>query len=178
MLIELPSNIKMIFSTLPNHGGILLHLKNIIKIEDSYFMEVKSLTKAIVVTILEDWLSKSQRSLSESQWQILHDVFTKSKLLPLYVKLIFDIIVKWSSFYVPNDEFKKCLNIDACIQYLFKILEKNHGKMLFSRTMIYMSSFKNGISESELEDVLSIDDEVLSEIFEYHVPPVSSICFN
>jgi hypothetical protein len=52
-------------------------------------------------------------------------------------------------------------------------LEKNHGKMLFSRTMIYMSSFKNGISESELEDILSIDDDVLYEIFEYHAPPVS-----
>ena len=177
MLINLPDNAKFIYSTLPNHGDILFQLKKNDKINENSFLEVKSLTKSIVVTILEDWLSKSQRSLSESQWQILHDVFTKSKLLPLYVKLIFDIIVKWSSFYVPNDEFKKCLNIDACIQYLFKILEKNHGKMLFSRTMIYMSSFKNGISESELEDVLSIDDEVLSEIFEYHVPPVSFYLF-
>lgn len=51
------------------------------------------------------------------------------------------------------------------------------GKILFSRCMFYMSTFKNGISESELEDILSIDDDVLYEIFEYHEPPVSSKSF-
>jgi hypothetical protein len=40
-----------------------------------------------------------------------------------------------------------------------------------------MSTFKNGISESELEDIISIDDDVLFEIFEYHVPPVSNKFF-
>ena len=175
MLTNLPENTKMIFSTLPNHGGILDYLRRVTRIEESNFMEVESLTKAIVVTILEDWLIKKKRSLSENQWKILDELFDYATLFPLYVKLIFDIIVKWTSYYVPNAEFKKCINIDECIEFLFKILEKNHGQMLFSRTMCYMSSFKNGISESELEDILSIDDDVLYEIFEYHVPPVSTV---
>ena len=38
--------------------------------------------------------------------------------------------------------------------------------------MIYLSSFKNGISESEIEDILSIDDDVLYDIFEFHAPPI------
>ena len=177
MLFKLPKNVKFIYSTLPNHGDILERLKSKDNLKETNFLEVPSLTKSIVITILEDWLLKSKRSLSETQWQMLHDVFNRATLFPLYVKLIFDIVVKWTSFYIPHNKFKSCLNIDSCIEYLFEILEKNHGKMLFSRTMIYMSSFKNGISESELEDILSIDDEVLSEIFEYHVPPVSSICF-
>ena len=172
ILIDLPENVKMVYSTLPNHGEILKHLKENIKMDVSYFLEVKSLTKAVVVTILEDWLRKSNRSLREEQWKVLDDVFNKSQLFPLYVKLIFDIVVKWTSFQLPTNEFKTCINIDMCIKYLFQILEKHHGKMLFSRSMIYMSTFKNGISESELEDILSIDDDVLYEIFEYHVPPV------
>ena len=172
MPTELPKNTKMIYSTLPNHGGILNYLRRVNRIEESNFLQVESLTKAIVVTILEDWLIKSNRSLSENQWSILDGLFDHAKLFPLYVKLIFDIIVKWTSYYVPNEDFKECTEIDECIEYLFKLLEKNHGHMLFSRTMIYMSSFKNGISESELEDILSIDDDVLYEIFEYHVPPV------
>ena len=44
--------------------------------------------------------------------------------------------------------------------------------MLFSRAVIYMSSFQNGISENEIEDVLSLDDDVLYDIFEFHAPPV------
>ena len=177
MFTDLPPNLKMIYSTLPNHGNILNHLKLMKGFDDSYFLEVKSLTKANVVTILEDWLSKNKRSISEKQWKILNDVFKISTLFPLYVKLMYDIIAKWTSYYEPNDEFKKCSNIDKCIQYLFEMLEKNHGKILFSRSMFYMSTFNNGVSESELEDILSIDDDVLYEIFEYHIPPVSLIMF-
>jgi hypothetical protein len=174
MFIELPSNIKMIYSTLPNHGDILKQLKSKDGFDESYFLEVASLTKANVVTILEDWLSRNNRLISEKQWKVLDEVFDNSKLFPLYVKLMYDIVSKWTSYHIPNDEFKECLNIDKCIKYLFQILEKSHGKILFSRSMFYMSTFKNGISENELEDILSIDDDVLYEIFEYHIPPV---CF-
>ena len=54
-------------------------------------------------------------------------------------------------------------------------MEKIHGKMLFSRTIIYMSLFKNGICESELEDILCLDDDVLYDIFEFHAPPVRKL---
>jgi hypothetical protein len=176
ILLNLPTNVKFIYSTLPNHGDILHQLEQS-GCNRLNFMEVPSLTKTIVVTILEDWLIKRNRSLSEIQWQILDQIFNEATLFPLYVKLIFDIIVKWPSFYIPDNYFKNCKNIDKCIEYLFEILEKSHGSKLFSRTMIYMSTFKNGISESELEDIISIDDDVLFEIFEYHVPPVSKKFF-
>ena len=93
-------------------------------------MEVQQLKKTVVVSILEDWLKKVNRSLSEKQWEILDNIFDRAKLYPLYIKLIFDIVVKWTSFQVPNEEFKNCTNIDLCISYLFKIMEKNHGKLL------------------------------------------------
>lgn len=38
-----------------------------------------------------------------------------------------------------------------------------------------MSSFKNGISESEIEDILSLDDDVLYDIFEFHAPPIRKL---
>jgi hypothetical protein len=56
MPTKLPKNTKMIYSTLPNHGGILNYLRRVNRIEESNFLQVESLTKAIVVTILEDWL--------------------------------------------------------------------------------------------------------------------------
>jgi len=87
---------------------------------------------------------------------------------------VFDIVTKWESFYEPDENFKKCIDIDSTIRYLFSLLEIEHGKLLFSRAVIYMTSFKNGISESEIEDILSIDDEVLYDIFEFHSPPVVS----
>jgi hypothetical protein len=124
----LPANIKIIYSTLPSQGGILSQLEGMINRKN--FLEVQQLKKAVVVSILEDWLKKVNRSLSDDQWEILDKIFNRAKLFPLYIKLIFDIVVKWASFHVPNNEFKDCTNIDLCISYLFKIMEKNHGKLL------------------------------------------------
>ena len=172
MITEIPENVKIIFSTLPEHEKIFETLRTIFKNHSDIFMEVCSLNQSIVKTIIEDWLEKRNRSLSEPQWKVLDETFANATLYPLYVKLIFDIVIKWESYFIPTDEFKNLLQIDNCIEYLFKQLEKNHGEVLFSRSMFYMTTFKNGISESELEDILSIDDDVLYSIFEYHAPPV------
>ena len=152
----LPPNVKMIYSIQSN--DILKRLMSIFKSSTnlSNFIEIKSLNKETAMLILKDWLGRSNRNLNEAQWKTLENMFDKASLYPLYVKLIFDVVVKWASFYVPGDDFKSCLSINDCIVYLFKRLEKNHGKSLFSRAMIYMSSFKNGISESEIEDILSL----------------------
>jgi hypothetical protein len=112
------------------------------------------------MTIIKDWLKKENRSISEHQWDAIEGVFSKNaNLYPLYVKLIFDIVTKWPSFYRPkidDPNFMSCTSIDKSIEFLFKKLELIHGRLLFSRSMIYLSSFKNGISESEIEDILSI----------------------
>ena len=172
MITEIPENVKIIFSTLPEHEKIFETIRTIFKHHSDIFMEVCSLNQSIVKTIIEDWLEKRNRSLSEPQWKVLDETFANATLYPLYVKLNFDIVIKWESYFIPTDEFKNLRQIDNCIEYLFKQLEKNHGKILFSRSMFYMTTFKNGISESELEDILSIDDDVLYSIFEYHAPPV------
>jgi len=42
-------------------------------------------------------------------------------------------------------------------------------------SFLYMSSFANGISESEIESILSLDDDVLYDIFEFHAPPIRKL---
>ena len=175
-LIELfPSNIKMIYSTLPQHGLILDRLKSR-KFEKINYIEITALNMELATRILRDWLTRIHRSLSQTQWHVIETMWTNMPhLYPLYVKIVFDIVTKWQSFYEPDENFKKCIDIDSTIRYLFSLLEVEHGKLLFSRAVIYMTSFKNGISESEIEDILSIDDEVLYDIFEFHSPPVRKL---
>ena len=38
--------------------------------------------------------------------------------------------------------------------------------------MFYFSIFNDGISENEIEDILSIDDDVLSDVFQHHEPTI------
>ena len=112
--------------------------------------------KKINVICLKDWLKKEKRNISSNQWTTIEAMLEKGVLFPLYIKLLFDIILGWTSFEVPDKSFTACTNIDQCIKYLFQRMEVIHGKLLFSRAIIYMSSFKNGISENEIEDILSI----------------------
>ena len=159
---NIPSNVRMIYSTLPEHGEIrrnlLTQFPRLAENVATNFLEIKRLDKQLSIRILEDWMKKVKRNLSIEQWATINKMFADESvvLYPLYIKLIFDIVVRWTSFQLPDTKFISCKCIDDCIKYLFEYLEVIHGKLLFSRAIIYMSSFKNGISENEIEDILSI----------------------
>ena len=49
--------------------------------------------------------------------------------------------------------------MDSVFQ-LFERVENKHGWMLVSHALAYITSTKNGISEPEIEDLISLDDKV------------------
>ncbi|CAF2768681.1 unnamed protein product [Rotaria sp. Silwood2] len=175
-----PHNVKCIVSAIPDHGNILMHLKGIIKHNqllsndtEHLLIIVPSFEASTVDIVYNDWLVMKKRSLSDEQRSFIRDLMKeRSEILPLYMKLVFDIILTWHSYDSINIELKKLRNVDDCIRYLFHHLEKVHNCLLFTRAMIYMTACRNGISQNELEDVLSLDDEVLESIFQHYIPPV------
>ena len=50
--------------------------------------------------------------------------------------------------------------------------------MIKSNDQITIPQFQSGISDNELEDVLSLDDKVLNSIYEDVIPDVSIITYN
>ena len=52
--------------------------------------------------------------------------------------------------------------IHASIMKLFDRVEAQHGKLLVARSLAYITAAKGGLSEAELEDVLSLDEKVRS----------------
>lgn len=181
-IINLPPFVKLVVSTIPEHGDLLNMFKQIIKKKhlhlqkhlhelalsseaveqrlneriSSQFLYVKELDIQQSETILSNWLDKANRTLTESQWNDLRHIFKNGKLLPLFLKLIYDIVLKWRSFDETNPEFLKFTKIDQIIIYLFKSLERLHGSVVFKRAICYMIACKNGISDTELEDILSL----------------------
>lgn len=55
---------------------------------------------------------------------------------------------------------------------MFTKLEKKHGELLISRALSYLIESRNGLSSPEMENILSCDEDVLSDIFEWWTPPV------
>ena len=52
---------------------------------------------------------------------------------------------------------------------------RQHGRILVFHALAYITASKSGLSETELEDLLSLDDRVLDDVYQYHMPPVRRI---
>lgn len=65
--------------------------------------------------------------------------------------------------------------IEDAICQLFARIEMQHGFILTKHCLSYITAARNGICENELEDILSLDDVVLDDVFQYHLPPVRRI---
>ena len=64
--------------------------------------------------------------------------------------------------------------MDSVFQ-LFERVENKHGWLLVSHALSYITASKNGVSEPEIEDFISLDDKVLDDIYQYHLPPTRRI---
>ncbi|CAF3919171.1 unnamed protein product, partial [Adineta steineri] len=175
-----PANVKCIVSTLPDHGNILSNLKRIINYNSSLpndtehiLVSVPPFEVSTVDIVYTDWLAMKQRSLNDEQRIFIRELMgEQTEILPLYMKLIFDIISSWHSYDPIDTELKNLKTVDHCIRYLFDHLKTVHNNILFHRAICYMTACRNGISQNELEDVLSLDDDVLKSVFEHYIPPI------
>ena len=115
-------------------------------------------------------MSSSQRTLTTAQKEKVLGAFQECPL-PLYLKLSFDEACRWSSF-TPANETKLASGVKNVINDFLDQVERRHGKILVNQALAYITASKNGLTESELEDVLSLDDEVLNDVYQYWTPPV------
>lgn len=91
--------------------------------------------------------------------------------LPLYMKLIFDKVTQWRSYASPDDTVVEA-TVKGVIHSFFDRVEKYHGAVYVKHALSYMTVSKYGLSDVEMEDLLSLDDTVLDTVFTYWIPPV------
>ncbi|XP_069820529.1 NACHT domain- and WD repeat-containing protein 1 [Dendropsophus ebraccatus] len=165
---ECPNNVHIILSTLPEEGGILNTLRENITDKTSY-LEVQSLSDEQGSQMIEMLMSSAGRTLTHEQQKIVLDSFRKCGQ-PLLLKLAFDEARRWSS-YTPTSEILIATNTKEAVHQLYQRLENIHGKILISHALGYIVASRNGLSEAELKDILSIDNDVLADIYQYWAPP-------
>jgi hypothetical protein len=107
------------------------------------------------------------------QWRLVSNAIGKCSL-PIFVKLVFAEICRWRSYTKPQDTHLAS-NVMDSIMMLFERIEVQHGRLLVFHALAYITASKSGLSESELEDLISLDDKVLDDVYQYHLPPVRRI---
>lgn len=164
-LSYIPDNVKIVFSCLydetktdkkdyTDYYNQLKHLQNNYELK-----ELKDSNKEV----LNIWLTENNRTLQEKQENLILE-YAKDKT-PLYLRLAFEIAKEWKS--EDNfDELKSELGESEkeLIKSFFKNIIKKHDVKdeLLSLTLGFISASKDGLSESEIIDILSIDKKILN----------------
>ena len=139
-----PKNVKCIVSTLPDHGHILSNLQMLIGYDQAFPQVIEHLLVSVppflpstVELVYNDWLAMKQRSLSDEQRLFINEFMaTRTEILPLFMKLMFDIMLTWHSYDSIDDKLRKLKSVDDCIRYLFNYLKTIHNTMFITILII------------------------------------------
>ena len=165
---SIPPNIHIVISMLPEKHGCLKTIRTMLPSEDCY-IEVGVLPLHTGLEIMEVWLTKISRVITLEQRKVISEAFTLNPQ-PLYLRLLFHHTQQWNS-YTHISKTNVPISTSEAIQQFFTNLEEQYGKVLVQKALGYITAAKNGLSESELEDTLSLDNDVLNEVYQYWDPP-------
>ena len=164
---ELPRYARVILSTLP--GPCHDALKH--KLPATSLTKLEPMPSSEGGELLGRWLADAGRTLQPRQSEEVLSKFAACGL-PLYLKLAFEEARRWKSY---TDDVVLAGDILGIIRLLFARLssDANHGAVMVSRSLGYLAAAKNGLSEDELLDVLSRDDDVRADFKSRakHTPP-------
>ncbi|GAB1609425.1 NACHT and WD repeat domain-containing protein 2-like, partial [Argonauta hians] len=167
----LPANVHVIVSTLPQEK-IMNNLADRLK-QDDCFIQVPLMSETIGDEVITKFLKMKKRTITDSQKQQLLSRFSRVSS-PLYLKILLHDACQWQSYQ--NIDFEQLPNsVNSAIEQYFENLERKFGKTLIHFALGYLTVSLNGLTEIELIDILSCNNEVLNAIFEMNDPPSRKI---
>jgi hypothetical protein len=125
-------------------------------------VEIGPLDDASASGLLQAWLQEARRTLQPHQTSEVLGKFAGCPL-PLYLKLASEEARRWKSWEGVPEPLSD--TVERILEQLLTRLERpeNHGQTLVARSLGYLATGKNGLTEDELLDVLSADKGVVQD---------------
>ncbi|XP_074643476.1 uncharacterized protein LOC141900455 [Tubulanus polymorphus] len=164
----LPEHVHLILTTNSTTNRCLENLRLKLLLQ-SQCIEMQKFDAQTAADLLETWCTEEKHALTKKQKDVIKDAFANCPN-PLFLKMSFDQSLKWHSYTADSYAFL-AHSVKMSILKLFNDLEREYGYALIQRTLGYLSASKHGLTDMEMEDLLSLDDEVLQEIYLHHAPP-------
>ncbi|KAJ8374790.1 hypothetical protein SKAU_G00053700 [Synaphobranchus kaupii] len=169
---DIPPNVQIVVSTLDSGPPLLEALRGMIPAVENFF-QVEQLGVDQGREIIDAYMGTAGRRLTPDQRDVVLRGFQQCGH-PLLLRLTLDAARQWAS-YTPVSELQIGSTTQEAVALLFQHLEKKHGRQLISSALGYIVTSRDGLSEAELRDVLSLDDEVLADIYQYWLPPSTAL---
>ena len=113
----LPHRVHIVVSTLPYEHDLLDTLRVIVTSENN-FVQILPLGQQLSVSLMSEWLSVANRTLTPAQLDIVSSALSRCSL-PLYTRLVFEEVSQWSS-YSPLEQTSLEFTVKGCINKLFE----------------------------------------------------------
>jgi hypothetical protein len=158
---ELPSSVRIVTSAVD--GPVAEQLARRLPVERVIALE--PMPEAEAAELLDAWLAEAGRTLQKHQrGEVLRSYAAQG--LPLYLRLAFEESRRWASF-TPREETVLADSIGGLIRDVLVRLSRseNHGQLLPSG-LAALAASRNGLSEDELIDLLSEDEEAVRDFRE------------
>ena len=175
-------HLRLVVSTLPDYPkefqclSLLRAKLQHAASQHSRMVEVETISEPEAV--LEHLLRLLGRTLTEAQRSHVLEAFAKrtdadAAGTPLWLTIVAQAVAPWPSFGGIRFPIKPAVR--ELIVDLFERLEMSHGRALVRAAFAYITLAKHGVSETELNHLLSLEDAVLADVYEWWVPPVRVI---
>ena len=169
----LPSNVRIVISMLPDQCTCLESMHALLPPSGECYVELGVMCTEAGMEIMDLWLSNIGRAITAKQRKLVAKAFISCPQ-PLFLKLIFDQARTWQS-YLEDDRLFISSSVQEAFLHFYTNLEVQFGQALVEKSLGYFTAAKGGLTESELEHVLSLDDEVLNDIYQYWDPPAKGV---
>lgn len=168
----LPPHVHLVVSTLPEEGGCLARLRERLELDQrpDHLLTLRPLTPAECEGILDLWLAGEGLRLHGPQRARVVDAVTRVAS-PLFLRVTFDQARLWRS-WTGAEALQVGADVPGAIALAFTHLEAVQGAKLVGRVLQLLTASREGLSSHELDELVSCDEDVLNDVFEWHVPPV------
>ncbi|KAJ3346507.1 hypothetical protein HDU83_002906 [Entophlyctis luteolus] len=141
------------------------------------YIEIPELSAVDVENMIARLMLGDKRSLQPSQRAMFTNKCLATKM-PLYIRTAWTLHArKWSSFESDSlvREAVQAETVPGLLEGFFETLEMRLGRYFVARAAAYITAAKQGVSRMELEDLLSLDEAVMNEVFKFHTMPIRRI---
>lgn len=135
-------------------------------------LQIPPLTLGEINKMISSWLEKDHRRLTKNQLEHLMEACATCPL-PLYTYCAYKASRSWTSFS-PETELFLAQTIPDMYSWTLSRMEKLHGEQVVKRMAAYVTLSRNGITQEELLDLMSMDDLVLQEVAKFQTATMSA----
>ncbi|KAA0707921.1 NACHT domain- and WD repeat-containing protein 1 [Triplophysa tibetana] len=162
---DIPPNVHIVLSVSDDY---VEKCKTLVSEEKNIF-GVEPLTADEGKDMIDAYMKATGRQLTSEQLDTILHCFQQSGS-PLHLKLMLDAVKHWHS-YTSMSSVHLGITAQEVMTQFVQSLEEKHGRKLVSHVLSSILLSRHGLSEAELQDILSLDNDVLAEIYKYWLPP-------